>query len=175
MIITFVPPFDTRRKLEVEGGLPVDDMHITLFHFEDEGYEHDYDMGIRILEVLTKYAASTATFGASIPTLDRFSNVRKMQNVNGDIVDALHPTDVIIGKIDSLHLNSEREKIKVLLDEIGAPYSQTFKDFVPHISLKYVPHGEMIAPIDLPQHFLISSVEFWPKEGERLVFHFASN
>lgn len=171
MMIAIFPPADVRYKLWVAGGLEPEDMHITLFHFPTE--EISYEMHIKIMEVVTKFTASTESFGASVSHLSRFENVRKMQNSEGEIVDATEPTDVIMGAIDSIHLSAQRARLAEMLDEIGAPYSKTFKEFKPHLSIKYVPHGTSLGKdLNLPLHFTVDNIQIWGEtENDRYVFH----
>lgn len=170
MILTFVPPSEVSAKLWVPGGLPVSDMHITLLHFESA---ESFDVGSRIIEVATRYAQEASRFNAKVTSLSRFENVRKMQNEMGEIVDATEPTDVVLASLDTLGIAAEREKLRSLCDELGAPYSTTFSQFLPHMSIKYVPHGSPLDKhISFPITFTIDNVQVWPKEGERLTFHF---
>ena len=55
-----------------------------------------------------------------------------------------------------------REKLADLLDERDLYFSKMHKTFTPHLSLKYVPHGEDTElDYELPFEFTVNCIDLW--------------
>lgn len=175
MIIAIKPTQDVIDSIAVEGGLKPDTLHITVVHMESE----DFEQGIRVMEILSELKRKVNRFFVTLPATSRFNNVRKMTDEEGNLKDATEPTDVITYKVHSTELSSARSIILDMLDEAGIEYSKTFAEYIPHISIAYVPSGTNLtsndyytpdAPLKFPLVFEVENIELWMKDGRKYTF-----
>ena len=166
MIIAMQPSESFRKKFAVEGGLKEDTLHMTLF-FLGKSEDVTFDQLTKAMEVLLNTVERFGPIKCTATQVDRFENVRKMTDAEGNMVDAVEPTDVVLLKIESDELKRLRQYMADALDRIGCEYSKIHKEFKPHISLKYVPHGsEVDLGYELPAEFEITHLEFWGETGK---------
>lgn len=173
MIITVSPPKELAEKLKVEGGLKPETLHFTLF-FLGETEDVSQEKYTEYVKLLQETADETKPFTIRITDSSRFEKVRMTTDEDGNTVPATQPTDVVYLSGDSPELIKLREKLANALDNNDLYFSKVHKTFVPHMSLKYVPHdAELYLDYEFPIEFECSSIELWGNGTEfKQVFEF---
>lgn len=168
MIVTIQPPAYIRRKLHVEGGLSVASQHITLCYIDND-YQKDQKTVMDIAASVIETCNSLKPFNCTVSHLDRFQNVKRVVDSEGNTSDAEEPTDVIFAEVVGDGLHSFRHSLVYKMEQYGVPYSKIHKEFKGHISLIYVPHGKEIESVpELPQEFECNEIQIWGKGSEVL-------
>lgn len=161
MIIAIKPPENMAEKLAVEGGLKPSTLHFTLF-FLGKSEEVSQEKYTEYVQAIQDICADTKPFSITMSEKGKFENVRMTTDPDGNFVPAENPTDVILLKAEGEELFDFRSKLADLLDERDLYFSRLHKTFSPHLSLKYVPHGEELElDYETPIEFLCSSIELW--------------
>lgn len=161
MIIAVSPPESIARSLFVSGGLKPETLHFTLF-FLGETEDVSQEKYTEYVKLLQEFAENTKPFKISITGTGRFSNVRMTTDADGNTVKATEPTDVIYLSGESSELMELRESLANALDNNDLYFSKIHKTFVPHMSLKYVPHGDKLdLDYEFPIEFDCTQIELW--------------
>jgi len=162
MIIAIKPPKELAERLAVvDGGLKPETLHFTLFFLgaSDVVSQEKY---AEYVAAVTELANTTPPFTIHISGKGKFEKVRMTTDPSGNMVVAETPTDVIFLKGEGTELFSFRNKLADILDERDLYFSKLHKTFSPHLSLKYVPHGEDITlEYDLPLDFTVECIDLW--------------
>lgn len=117
-IVAYLPDFG--EDLTVPGGVPVDDLHVTLVYLTDDH-----------TELTTGHRAAIAEVMAAHPTI-----------IEGDIVGAQFlgqddPQATVL-MLDAPALHVARNSIKAALAEAGVPVPEdTYPEYLPHITVGY--------------------------------------
>jgi len=166
MIVAVAPDFKVRREMSVPGAMKPEMMHVTVLYIEDAFMtpEQFYTINNALHEV----AANLVEFSVTATELSRFEKVTKAWDEKGGYVPK-EPTDAVIYKLESNDLHLLRAGVIALFDNYGIPYSKKFKDFKPHITIGYVPHGsDLDCPVKLPFTFSVRHVELWDDSAHTL-------
>jgi 2'-5' RNA ligase len=132
-MVAFFVPADVARELAIEGGEPVEELHITLAY---TGKAADLTE-----QQVTDMHRVVAEWAAANPPLDaKTSGIGIFQN--DDDVDG---TDVTYASVDAPGLPSTREDLIARLLEAGVPVDQTH-GYTPHITLLYRTTDELEVP-----------------------------
>lgn len=161
MIAAITPSGSMKRELCVDGGLDPSTLHFTLVYIApvDQLMLKDY---AQVTEACLRVASTHAPFEVHLTEIGRFENVRMMTDEKGKVIPATVPTDVVYLKGGGEQLMAFRQALVDYMDEIGCSYSKIHPEFKPHLSLKYIPHGEAFDyPHYLPITFLCEYIEIW--------------
>jgi len=131
-MVALYPPIEIARKLAVAGGLPADDMHLTLAFLGDAD-AIDAAGRQRAELALRALALESPMLDATVNGLGRF--MAHAENDNKECVIAL---------IDSLDLPALRQKVVEALAKEGVPLPSAH-GFLPHMTLSYVTPGAGMA------------------------------
>lgn len=160
MIIAAVPDYDISNKLALETGIKPYTLHVTLAFL---GVSTDLDE--ETILAYTKCIRSVIPqkgIPYTITSVGRFSNVKKVTDAEGKLLDAHYPTDVLYLEVESEELNQFRENLVNALDDKGLFYSKIHPVFKAHMSLIYVPKGmDVSLPYDLPIESSFKEIALW--------------
>lgn len=162
MIIAACPAVNERQRLAVPQGMHPNLMHATVLYF-DESLITAEDT-LKISGILRDVTSQHDAFSITASELSRFENVKRAwaHDGRGGGYIPINPTDAVTLVLKSPELHKIREELKAAMDKEKIPYSKVFRDFKPHITLKYVPHEqEVILPYALPLDFKIRGLELW--------------
>ena len=161
MIIAIKPPKAMAERLAVEGGLKPSTLHFTLF-FLGKSEDVPQDRYAEYVKAIQDVCLDSAPFTVSLASKGKFEKVRMTTDPDGNMVVAEKPTDVIFLKGEGTELFAFRQKLADLLDERDLYFSKMHKEFAPHLSLKYVPHGEELElDYELPFEFQVNCIDLW--------------
>lgn len=114
-MVALFPPKNLAERLAVKGGLPLEDLHVTLaFLGEAEGDPENF------VKIIKDYAKSTPILSGRLNGIGRFS---------------LDDKDAYILTVDIPALAAVRERLVQLL-----PETESTHGFTPHMTLAYIPH-----------------------------------
>lgn len=166
MIVAVAPEFSVRRKMSVQGAMKPEMMHVTVLYIEDMFMTPEQFYVIN--NALHEVSNNLVEFEVRAAELSRFEKVMRAWDEKGGYIPA-EPTDAIIYKLESDDLHKLRDGIIALFDAYEIPYSKKFKDFKPHITVGYVPHGQDLeCPVELPFTFSVKHVELWDDSAHTL-------
>lgn len=159
MIVAVCPALSERSKLAIPTGMAPNTLHATVLYIEDNLVTGEiYDA---IAQAMEKITQENDRFNFTAVELGRFEKVQRAWNERGGYIPQ-EPTDAVVLKLESAELRDIREQLIVEFKAAKIPYSTKFKDFKPHITLKYVPHGaEVKLPYELPLAFKVNGLELW--------------
>lgn len=173
MIVAVSPEFPIRKKISVPNGMTPETLHITLLHINVENIT-SIDQYYAMNRFIDDVAGMTSVMEGTLVKLDRFENVRRVWSERGSFTPK-EPTDAIIYKVESEPLVNLRAGLVDSFKTLSFPYSDTFTDFIPHITVKYVPAGEMVeTDLELPFTFPIKHLEIWDAAA-RTIYPFNNN
>lgn len=128
VMVAFYPPPDLAAQLAVDGGLAVEDLHLTLAYLGDIAALDDAQQQT-LLDVVTTYATGTD------PVTGVVSGVGRFAGSDPDLGDAVYAS------VDCPDLPTWRQGLFDALVAAGLPVSETH-GFTPHITLTYIPADE---------------------------------
>jgi 2'-5' RNA ligase len=144
-------PVKSARAVAVEGGESPDDMHITMFY--QKGLSHED-------------AAEVERIWTDIWDLAKPIRVKLHKT---DIFDATKHSDdkdVLICPVDSQDLHDLHDDLLIELEAAGIELDQTFPEYKPHVTLKYLDDGEEYPDAIRAIEFEIDDYIFDPGSGE---------
>lgn len=122
VMVAFEPPADLAEALAVDGGLPPEDLHVTLAYL---GKTSDVDHDV-LREVVEGFAGESMDVTARVSGVARFTG--------GD------DGDVVVALVESAELDDFRADLVDALTDAGLSVSRDH-GFTPHITLTYLGEG----------------------------------
>jgi 2'-5' RNA ligase len=133
IMIALMVPDPVAQQIAVEGGLPPEELHITLAYLGKRSELSEPDEFVRkVLETLMDTVPEQEMVKGKVNGTGRF-------NIEGD-------KDVVYYAYDSPSLGKLRQIIVEALDDAEVKYSKDH-GFTPHISALYVPKGSETPPM----------------------------
>lgn len=128
-MICFYPPFPVAKKLAARGGLPVDDLHVTLMYL---GRRADYKMSAwelqdRVME-FAQYSETPRLWHQGYGFFDNGAEKVLWASINGQT------------------LHSFRDQLVTFMASQQVQSASQFTNYTPHISLKYCRSKPTVLP-----------------------------
>lgn len=138
VMVAFFVPREVAQQIAVPGGEKPEEHHITLAYL---GKKDDYTPAQ--LRSLRKEVANFAA-DEQIPHPATLTGVKRFPT------NAEEGTYPVYAAVDAPKLEQWRERLMKRLEAAGFAPSRQFADYVPHITLAYVPDGEPLPADDVP-------------------------
>lgn len=143
VMVAFPIDADAARRLAWPDGEPADELHITLAYLGDAA-DLSPNQRAMLQRVVREYAALSQPLWGMVSGIDSFP-----PGPHSDGKRAVYAAVEIAG------IEQWRQGLVNRLKDAGLPVDATFKNYVPHITLAYIPDGEPLPKRDAPQ------TQFW--------------
>lgn len=146
-------PLAVAEQLALEGGEPVEQLHVTLAYLGKTGV-----LSAGVLEragvVVRAFAEQARPLEARVAGIGRFT------------ASGGSNLDVLVALVDAPGLGAMRAGLVELLDRAGVPASKAH-DFMPHVTLAYLPRTEAWAVPEAPSVAWVMGAVSWYVGGKR--------
>lgn len=141
-------------ELALEGGEPPETLHLTLAYLGRTGVL-DADVLDRAGAVVRSFASRTRALEATVGGIGRFAASPTTKSL-----------DVLVALVDAPGLGAMRAALVAELERAQVPVSQAH-DFMPHVTLAYLPAGAPLPVQSIAGRSFVISAVHWYVGGRR--------
>lgn len=136
-MVALLPSMEDASRIVVDGGEPVDQLHLTLLYL-GEGALIPPEVRGEIIDACARWAENLPTIIAKAFSVNMF-------NPNGE--EPCVVLGVSGGLLDNVH-NVITQSVDAVLQHSGVPYPEQHRPWIPHITLVYTDDAELNAFAD---------------------------